>query len=313
MLLKKLQSKQNMTIPKIIPIQAVRLSNSTIDLINTCERKFQLEKLLESGNTREDSADTVLGSAYGIGIATYFITQDKTLAHFKAWMAYYPELETDKKNQNRCFNALECTFAIIDNLLDNYELVYFNGKPAAELSFCLFTDKDYYFVGYIDIVLRHKWTHKYVVIDAKTTGLELENLDPLYKNSAQLVGYSIVLDSIVGKEQADYDVIYLVAQLGREWTPKIKVLTYSKTLLDRLNWFITLGLDIEKVELMKSLNVYPKRGGSCLKWNRPCKYFNTCDFHSSDVPKVKEQDTNEYDFYYELQDLIDDHVKRITK
>jgi hypothetical protein len=296
-----------------IPIQLVRLSNSTVDLIQSCERKFQMEKLLEGGYTREESADTVLGSAYGVGVATYFITQDKDKSHFAAWMAYYPELETEKKNQNKMFNALQCSFAVIDNLLQDYELVSFNGKPAAELSFCLFTDKDYYFVGYIDIVLRNRWTGKYVVVDAKTTGLELLNLDPIYKNSGQLIGYSIVLDAIVGESQADYDVLYLVAQMGREFTPQIKVLTYPKTLLDRLNWFISLGLDIEKLERMKAINVYPKRGQNCLKYNRPCKFFGTCDYHSADVPKRKELDTNEYDFYFNLNELIDNHVERINR
>lgn len=296
---------------KIIPIQSIRLSNSTMDLINSCERKFQIEKLLHNDYTREHTPDTVFGTAFGIGIAEYFITRDEDQALYKAWMAYYPELESEKKTMAKCFNALICAFPRVDQMLEEYEVVWFNGKPAAELSFALMINEDYYFVGYIDIVLKGIYTDKYVVLDAKTTGLELTNLDPLYKNSAQLVGYSIALDAIVGEEQAEYDVMYLVSQLGRSYQPQTHVLTYKKTVLDRLQWFLSLGLDVERLARMKELNIYPRRGNACLRFNRPCFHFGTCELHSLDIPKVDVQDTNEYDFYFDLQELIDNHVQRV--
>jgi hypothetical protein len=297
----------------VIPIHHVRLSNSTMDLIQTCERKFQLEKLLYNDGEREHTEHTVFGSAYGIGVASYFIHQDEDQALYEAWMAYYPELETEKKSMVKCFNALMVTFRKIDELLMEYEVVSFKGKPAAELSFCLFTGKDYYFVGYMDLVLRHMFTGVYVVLDAKTTGLEIHNLDPLYKNSAQLIGYSIALDAIVGEAQATYEVMYLVCQMGRGFAPNVQVLTYKKTVLDRLQWFLTLGMDIERLERMKELNIYPRRGQSCMNYNRPCYYFGTCNLHSQDLPREEKEDETEYDFYFDMQTLIDDHVTRVYK
>jgi len=296
---------------KTIPIHATRLSNSTMSLVNTCERKFQLEKLLWTEKPRDETHHTIYGQAYGVGIAEYFINKDVNQAVLKTWLAYHPELEEDKKTVMKCINALLCTIPVIDNLLLEYEVAYFNGKPAAELSFCLSANEDYYYVGYLDLVLRNIFTGKYVVLDAKTTGLELHNLDPLYKNSGQLVGYSIALDAIAGEEQTEYEVIYLVNQTGREFAPVIQPLKYTKTLTDRLNWFITLGLDIDRITRMRELNVFPMRGDSCLKFNKPCYHFATCGLKSSDRPKVDEEDTTEYDFYFELQELIDNHVARV--
>lgn len=295
----------------IIPHGSVRLSHSTMSLINSCERKFQLEKLLLTSSERDASADTVFGSAYGVGIQHYFVTQNREDSLYKTWLAYEPQLETDKKNQAKCINAVERSFDAIDNLLEEYEVAYYDGKAASELSFCLLTGMPYYFVGYIDLVLKNKFTDKYLVVDVKTTGLELENLDPIYKNSAQLIGYSIVVDAIAGEELAEYDVMYFVCQTGRGYTPKIRNLVYAKTLLDRLNWFLSLGMDMQRLEVMKELNIYPMRGESCLKYNRPCKYFGVCQMHSLDIAKPYEEDTNEYQFVYDLQSLIDDHVRRI--
>lgn len=292
-----------------IPANGIRLSHSTMSIIHTCERKFQLEKLLLTGKEREESADTVFGSAYGVGVQNYFIHQDKEQALFKAWMAYYPELETEKKSITKMLNCLEMSFPVIDSLLEDYEVVYFEDKPAEELGFCLLTDTRYYFVGYLDLLLKNRWSGKYIAVDVKTTGLELENLDPVYKNSPQLIGYSIVVDAIAG-EQADYDVMYFVCQTGRGYSPKIKPYIYHKTLLDRLNWFISLAMDIEHLMRMEQLSSYPLRGNSCLTFNRPCKFFNVCQLHSLDIPKEIEPDTTPYPFMYHLQDLIDSHVQR---
>jgi hypothetical protein len=216
---------------KVIPI---RLSHSTLNTLYRCKREFQLDRLLDNPNIKEDTKDTVFGKAYGIGVATYFVTQNQDAALFQAWYAYWPELEDDKKNQPRLFAALMASFLTIDTLLMEYEVAYFQGKPAVELSFRLNINEEYYFVGYIDIVLRHKLTGVHFVLDAKTTGLQLLDLAPLYKHSGQALGYSVALDKIVGEQLSSYGVIYFVAQLGKEFKAKIHVLDYAKTLLDRL-------------------------------------------------------------------------------
>lgn len=288
----------------------IRLSDSTLNTVHACERMFQLDKLLEGG-IRDETDHTIFGKAYGIGVACYFVTKDTDRALFEAWLAYWPELETEKKNIPRLLAALILSFPQIDTLLMEYEVAYFNGKPAVELSFRLNINPEYYFVGYIDLVLRNRFTGVHYIFDAKHTGLQLFDLEPLYKFSGQTLGYSVALDRIVGTRLSSYGVIYFVAQLGQGLKAKIQVLPFDKTLLDRLQWFTTLGMDVKRIELMAQLGVYPRRASACLRYNKPCKYFGTCHLHSLDVPKKREEDMIAYDFSYELTDLIDDHLKRV--
>jgi len=302
-------TQEIMASPKVFPI---RLSHSTLQTLHTCERKFQLDKLLVTEIEREETEHTVFGKAFGAGVATYLVTQDANRAMYEAWLAYEPELETDKKSLARCVAALEVAFPRLDTVLVDYEIVSFNNCPAVELSFRLNINLEFYFVGYIDAVLKNRYTGQHVVFECKTTGLQLFDLSPLYQNSGQALGYSIALDRITGKELASYGVLYFVAQLPKDFTPKIQIFEWSKTLADRLNWFISLGLDVKHLTEMAELGVYPKRGESCLQYNRPCKYFGTCILHSADIPKKIPEDSIDYQFVYNLDELIQNHLERIV-
>lgn len=291
----------------------VRLSYSTLELLHTCERKFQLSKLL-ANDRREESEHLSFGAGFGAGIASYLQHKDADRAIYDAWLAYWPIIETDKKSQARMVIALERAFFELDNLLQDHELVYFKNKPACELSFRLDIDSDYYYVGYIDAVLRNIYTKQYLVFEVKTTGLLLKDLTPLYKHSGQALGYSITLDRIVGKELSSYGVLYFVAQMGKDVSDVIiHKMTFPKTLLDRLNWFIVLGLDVKHLKEMEQLQIYPRRGGSCLRFNKPCPQFGTCHLHSMDRTKEEELDPIAYEFVYELEDLVTGHLRRLQE
>lgn len=294
-------------------VKPFRLSYSTLDILHTCERKLQLSKLLVTEVDKEESEHFSFGHAFGAGVATYLVTQDANQALYQAWLAYWPEIETDKKSIARCIAALEVAIPKLDTILMDYEIVTFENKPAVELSFRLNVTDDYYFVGYIDAVLKNRYTGQHMVFECKTTGLQLYDLSPLYKNSGQALGYSIVLDRITGEKLSSYGVMYFVAQLGKNFMPTIHMYEWDKTLSDRLNWFISLGLDVSHLQRMKELDVYPKRGQSCLQYNRPCQFFGVCGLHSLDQYKEIPEDTIEYQFIYNMDDLIQDHLKRIVQ
>lgn len=293
----------------------IRLSHSAFDLFHTCERQFQLERLLEGASPKEDYPATVLGKSFGMGVATYLITQDPERAIYEAWKAYFPILEDEKRTETVSLNLLMNSFSSLDSLLEDYEVAFFNGKPSSELSFCLDIDDKFYFVGYIDLVLKNKYTGKYAILEIKTTAMNLHSLDALYQNSGQALGYSIILDTIAGEEKADYEVIYFVGQLGsgNGYTPKIHVLPYSKNLVDRFNWFLTVKMDVSRLEQMLSLNVFPMRGHNCLQYMRPCKHLGTCQLHGLDSYLPALVDEVEYDFTFNLTEVIQNHLERINK
>lgn len=289
-----------------------RLSFSTLDLLHVCERKYQLEKLLV-GAGREESEHLSFGTAYGAGIGKYLETQDMDEAIWALFLAYTPLLETDKKSLLRCIQALLASQSKLDTLLNEWELVYFDGKPAVELSFRIDIDEEFYYVGYIDAVLRNRYTGIHCVFECKTTGLLLQDLSPAYKHSGQALGYSVVLDKICGEDVSSYSVFYWVCQLGKEFSDiKIQTFVFKKTLLDRLNWFIVLGLDVRHMQTMAGLQVYPRRYTGCLRFNKPCRHFGTCHMHSLDTPKKEEPDLLEYQFVYTLEDLVEEHMRRIN-
>jgi hypothetical protein len=167
----------------------------------------------------------------------------------------------------------------------------------------------------MDFVMRNRWTGRSAVFDAKTTTLNFQDLAPAYQNSPQLIGYSIVLDQIVGASQSEYDVCYFSGKLGsgNGFSPEIKPYFFPKTLQDRLQWFISLGMDVNHLKEMASLGIYPMRGESCIQFMRPCKHFGVCQLHSFDQPAVEEPDLQEYQFVYQLEDVISDHVRRIQE
>jgi len=308
---------------KIIPIIQVpnyqpftmnatgRLSYSSLGDLHTCERYFQMKYLLDQGDTRIDNADFSFGHCFGEGVAHYLVHQDKEAAIVTAWLAYYPHLETEKKTQAKALSMLEAAFFKLDDILQDWEVVSFNGRPATELSFKMRIDGKFYFSGHIDVVLKNKWSGKYAIFEVKTTGVGLHDLDPLYKNSGQALGYSIALDRITGEELTSYEVIYFVGQLGKGFDSNIRVFTYPKTLLDRLNWFITLGLDVKRLKDMEAINVFPQRGGSCLRFMRPCQFFGTCGLYSFDRPAGYVEDKETYQFEYDLDELVADHIARL--
>ena len=291
----------------VIPL---RLSHSSLELLNSCERKFQLVKLLK-GAEQEENEHLSFGHAFGAGVASYAEHQDADRALYAAWIAYWPQIESQKKFQTQCFALLLRAFQRLDTLLLDYDTVFHNGKVAAELSFKMEINPEYYFVGHIDLILRHKYTGVYTVLEVKSTGLTLEDISPNYGNSGQAIGYSVALDAITGQKHDRFEVLYFVGQMKKNpFDAEIKVLPFRKTLLDRLNWFISLGLDVERLERMKELGIYPKRGSSCLAFNRPCRHYQTCGLSAHDVPKPPEIDETNYDFTFQMDELVADHLER---
>lgn len=220
--------------------------------------------------------------------------------------------ESLKKNEVIAINLLENSFKSLDNILEDWEIATFQDRKAVQLSFKVEINETFYFVGYLDIALINRYTGKYAVLDFKTTGLNLLSLDSIYLNSSQLIGYSIILDMIAGKDETEYDVYYFVGQLGAagKFQPKISQLCYPKSLKDRLNFFITLGFDVERMSKMLEYSIFPQRGAACNHFNRPCPHLGTCGLHALDVRKKEEPDLVEYQFTFNLDEIIADHIER---
>ena len=301
-----------------------RLSHSTLKLARSCERKYQRTRLLHNRQPRETSPSLSFGKAFGAGAQHYMLL--RTLGHspqvaldsalHEAWLQYWPIEEDERKFQTRVIRTLELSQPFQERMLLRYEIAEFRGKLASELSFSLDIDERYYFVGYIDLVLRSRDTGRYAVTDYKTTALRGEDLAPYYRYSDQGVGYSIALDAIVGAELAEFDVSYWVAQLAGNgkaalFDARFSEYTFAKTLRDRFEWFLKLYFDVNYLKSLRGLDVYPRRD-SCKAYNRVCNFFSDCGLTATDRPALYVPDDIVYDFNYNLDDLFEDHRRRLS-
>lgn len=249
---------------------------------------FQLYKL-GSDSTSEDIYSSITfsyGHCVGLGIQKVLegCTRDEIfMAMFLSWdVDLFAENEKQQKSYWLAVLAVQKFIAMRDNgYLQDYELVWYNGKPAVELSFRILLPDRFTYRGHVDAVLQHKVTGAVVVLECKTHSGN--TLNPAqFKNSAQAIGYSIVLDVIFPALSA-YDVLYLVY---RTKDREFEQLRFAKSYLQRALWIQELLLDVESIRMYDTVGVFPMRGESCVgKFNRECQYLQVCTLSTERLAK----------------------------
>lgn len=293
-----------------------QLSYSSLLTLHTCPRKFELYKKRSSFKSAELEVSTITFSfGHVIGEAIQNVLagwseQKVILQMFQGWHAdLYAEDKKAKKSFWEAVIAAKKFIALINaGQFRDYELVQYQGKPAVELSFCISFPDGFRLRGYVDAVLKNKLTGEIVVLECKTTGNK--NLDDsIYKNSAQAIGYSIVLDSLF-PEMSSYVVLYYVYQTHQQ---EYTAIPFRKDHLQRALWIRELLLDIDTIKLYESAGVYPMRGESCYSFFRRCEYYGNCTLSTNYLTTQateKEVDKEEYQINLTLMDLLDSQLAK---
>lgn len=290
----------------------IRLSYSTNTLVSSCARKFQLTKdknLTEwdiPRDSRENNEHLDFGTAVGIGIATFIQSGSLDKALWAALLNFNYANETIQKNAVSIVTCLETLAATWDP--NKWEVANYAGRPAVELSFKIILDSDTqdYYCGYVDAVLQHVETGMSVVLEGKTTGLRGDNIDPLYQNSSQGLGYSTVLDSIT-QGASSWTVLYLIFQFAQpNIIPSLHIRPYKKSLRDRLEWLINLRYQYEQILSYYAIDYWPKRESGCMFYSKPCQYFGLCDLESmQNLEEAYITKEPEWDFVFHIDELIE--------
>lgn len=265
----------------LIPPKLLNTSYSSLQTLHRCPRKFFLERL-KPNRDRENNATLAFGHAVGEGIQSVLSGDgwNRTLIRmFLAWdVDIFDDLE-DKDGKTFWFavNAVEKFIQIRDTVLGEYEIARWTNpssgeeEPAVELGFRITTPDGFKYRGFVDVVLRHKATGEFLVLELKTTKSRTPN-EATYKNSGQALGYSIVLDS-VAPGYSKYHVLYLVySSVAREYTP----MPFTKNYLQRAEWIHSFMLDVEIIKLYHQNQLWPKNGDSCFAFFRPCEFYQSC-------------------------------------
>jgi hypothetical protein len=288
-----------------------QLSHSGLETFVTCPRKYQLNRYKTTnklGESEESGITFAFGHVFGDGVQKVLEGKTETqviLAMFLGWHADL--LAEDTRRAKSFWLAVTAVRKFMQmkatGFLDEYELVYHNGKPACELSFCINFPDGFRYRGFVDVVLRHKDSGRIVVLELKTKGTDSVN-PAAYKNSRQAIGYSIVLDFLF-PDLSSYEVLYLV------YTTKdlnFTCIPFTKTYLQRALWIRELLLDIETIKMYEEAEVYPMRGNNCLAFFRECEYINSCTLSTEylKAPATEKQfDTTEYTVNVSLMDLLE--------
>jgi PD-(D/E)XK nuclease superfamily len=293
-----------------------QLSYSSFLTLHSCPRKFQLYKL--RANRAPESKDSEItfsfGHAVGHAIQQALCGKSDSQIIWELFLQWPGSLdETHSKYRKSIWEAIIALqkFQAIRNtsVLSDYEVVLIDGVPAVELSFCINFPDGFRYRGHVDLVLQHRTTGEILVLELKTTGSK--TLSPsTYKNSAQAIGYSIVLDHIF-PTLSSYHVLYLVYQSeSREYTPFF----FTKSYLQRALWIQEVLLDIETIKLYENAQVYPMRGESCHAFFRDCEYINTCTLSTPLLTKPctqESEDTTTYTVNVSLLDLLNTQLRNV--
>lgn len=266
-----------------MPLRHKSLSYSSLETFNSCPRKYQLHKFYEDADQlRSSSVDMAFGHAVGTGIQSLLAGLSVNQSLLQAMLAWsMPNLAAAKHTTKKSLlTALDLVtnFAAneLQGIIEDWTLFIVDGKPCNELGFSLGLPDDYVFVGYLDVVLQNRDTKELAVLELKTTGSY--NVDEAsYKNSAQTTGYALALDVLCRNLNLPptIHVFYIVASSA---TSLFTTFTAAKSKLDRAELLNDL---VTQVQLIKFYHdsygeVFPKRGSSCMNFNRRCEYYGNC-------------------------------------
>lgn len=299
-----------------------RLSYSGLLDLHACPRKFQLNKQ-QAERPEQDLSTSVTfayGHAMGEGIQQFLIgrsTMDSEAAFrnaiWKMFLAWDCDLLAENDKQKKSFLRAVAAISQFKSMSDDgligeeWEVAYFNGKPAAELSFRIDLGDGFYYRGYVDLVLRNKDSGEYLILELKTSSANYVN-HYSYKNSAQAIGYSVVLDTIA-PGVSSYGVQYLVYMTKLE---RFEAFDFPKTFRQRVQWLQDLVWDkkqiVDMVGFYGNDGIWQVRGESCCDFGRNCDYMDICGLDSKSLtsPLLETQlvEDKEYEFNFTLQELL---------
>lgn len=312
------ESNQRETDPRLLS-----LSYSSLLTLHSCPRKFELERKKATKDHSESISETITFS-YGqiVGLGIQLSLEGKTFDEilWQMFLGWRAELFAENPKQNKSFAA--AVFAVQkfqamceQDYLSDYSLVHYDGKPACELSFLISLPSGFKYRGFVDAVLKHNHTGEVIVLECKTSSAATLN-PATYKNSAQAIGYSIVLDAIF-PALSSYKVLYLIYSTKQL---QYEQLEFTKSYVQRARWIRELLMDTDTLEMYIENDLFPMRGESCFTYFRECDYMNLCQMQTErlvspptdkDLTDLEEANTK-YQIQISITDLLESQLSKVA-
>lgn len=258
------------------------------------------------------------GHVVGLGIQEYITHHDEVKTIWQMFLAWETDLLADNPKQQKSFwlavFAVQKFIAMTSRgFLFDWKLAWLTDsdgvkRPATELSFIINLPDGFTYKGFVDAVLENESTGEVMVLECKTTSANYV-AGAVYKNSAQAIGYSIVLD-VIFPHLSSYEVQYLVYKTKSQ---EFEALPFQKDYLSRALWIRELLLDVEILKLYDAAGVYPMHGESCNSFMRECEYLNLCTLSTeslteplseTDEEAIRSKHKHDFQITVSLNDLI---------
>lgn len=267
----------------------LRVSYSSLNLADTCLRKFEFNKLYPRRARDQDQFAADVGTALHRGYQDFLSSQNEDRA---LWilMENYPYL--DEFGQRDDHRSLEACMATLIEMcheanMTEWEVMQIrkpDGEvvPAVEVPFELRLKgvnlpdgRGVAFTGFMDAAMRHLGTGEVRTLDIKTHRRSLEDATAKYRFDSQQVPYGICLEHIQGNPVEEFEVLYLDCYVDLV-NPRVNLYPFRKDSVDLQEWLINTVLRVQRIQRAMEMDYFPRADGGCLNWNRPCYFLDVC-------------------------------------
>lgn len=287
------------------------LSHSSLDVLHSCDRKFEFRKMYGTSNDREEAFVTEVGHALHAGYEMFLMCREdhpdirERKAIHAMCMRYPYQLEATTKNSSQrsleaCYNTL---MAMLSNdRLTGCEVIYIKTKdrverPAVEVPFAMKVMNSpfplpVFYVGFIDCVLYDRMAQKYIVMDIKTTRRYIKDYSARYEFDEQCIPYAIVLEQLLEKPIEALDVAYISVFIDLE-EPKVQVFDFHKPPQYVRDWHRGLCMDIDRITQQYNAQWFKRTssGEKCIGWGTACFFLDYCMTRDPEVASKMIQGT----------------------
>lgn len=289
-----------------------RLSYSSLSDFNECPRKWQLSRFARK---RDTTIHTAFGHAVGEAVASIANGSSLDDAVFAAYLGWEVDLLEEHSKSKKSFatavEAIQNFYRLwVDSLAVEWEVLYVDGKPAAELGLRV-TVGEFVYRGFVDLVLKNRFTGEIAVLECKTTGSKVA-LEAQYGMSNQSLGYAVILDKIV-PDVSSYIVLHLVYSTS---TQQWNVFPVHKSLLKRANWLRDLVYEVRRIIMYQEDDTFPTNGAACTNWGRICHWYGMCDQPTAELipvlPPMEADDDSRYQYTFSLEELLEQQMENAS-
>ena len=274
-------------------IESLRLSDSSMNAYHACNRLLEFSKFYGL-RIRTSGIPADIGKMMHSVYQEYFKTKNKTDA-FTKFLQEYPKDAIASTPAYR-YSIESCYSTILEmfnhNIAGEYEIANINTpegiKPAIEVPIQIniqnFSLDDYVlipvtYVGFIDFILYDLVNDLYVVVDIKTHSNNIPDLSPKFRFAEQCLPYAMVLEKILGHQLDNFKVMYFTVYIDLE-EPRAQLYTFHKTREDINDWVQNFGEQLRSIKTHYQNNWFPRNGGHCMAFRKPCTYYDFCETRS---------------------------------